>query len=121
MENVPSKASAALVVFFKAQISFWSEHTLFFVANGENIIQYALLSCEGYYFSGVVNLPRLCNHNRNCKSKSFANGQKPFGKGLQETKTLCKWFASDLQVFHKPFASSLLASKPMQTFSKLVC
>ena len=33
MQNVPS--------------NFWSEHTRFFVANGEHIIQYTLPSCEG--------------------------------------------------------------------------
>ena len=53
--------------------------------------------------------------------KPFAIGRKPFVSGLQVKKTLHKWFASGLQVIHKPFASGLLASKPMQTLSKLVC
>ena len=34
---------------------------------------------------------------------------------------VCKWLASGLQVVHKPFASGLLASKPIQTLSKLDC
>ena len=55
------------------------------------------------------------------KEKSFASGQKPFASGLQVKKTLRKWFASDLQIVHKPFVSCLLASKPMQTLSKFVC
>ena len=55
------------------------------------------------------------------KEKSFASGQKPFASGLQVKKTLCKWSASGLQVVHTPFACGLLASKPMQTLSKLVC
>ena len=33
--------------FLLARVNLWSEHTCFFVANGENIIQYALPSCEG--------------------------------------------------------------------------
>ena len=45
MENVPSKPSAARVIFFGSG-KFWSEHTRFFVMNGKNIIQYALPSCE---------------------------------------------------------------------------
>ena len=55
------------------------------------------------------------------KEKCFVSGQKPFASGSQVKKTLRKWFASGLQVVHKPFASGLLASKPMETLSKLVC
>ena len=55
------------------------------------------------------------------KAKSFASGKKPFASGLQVNKAHCKWFASGSQVVHKLFASGLLASKPMQSLSKLVC
>ena len=55
------------------------------------------------------------------KEISFVSGQKPFASGLQVKKTHCKWFASGLQVVHKPFASGLLANKSLQTLSKLVC
>ena len=55
------------------------------------------------------------------EEKSFESGQNPFASGSQVKKTLHKWFASGLQVAHKPFASCLLASQPMQTLSKLVC
>ena len=53
------------------------------------------------------------------KEKSFASSQKPFACGLQVKKTLQKSFASGLQVVYKPFAGGLLASKPIQTLSKL--
>jgi hypothetical protein len=33
------------------------------------------------------------------KAKSFASCQKPFASDLQVKKTLCKWFASGLQIF----------------------
>ena len=55
------------------------------------------------------------------KKKYFAIGKKLFTSGLQANKTLCKWISSGLQVVHKPLASYLLASKPMQALSKLVC
>ena len=55
------------------------------------------------------------------KAKSFASGQKPCTSGLQVNKTLRKWLASDLQVVQNFFAIGLLASKPMQILSKLVC
>ena len=55
------------------------------------------------------------------KAKSFASRQKTFASDLQVKKTLCKWFPCGLQVVHKHFANCLLASKPMQIHSKLVC
>ena len=52
----------------------------------------------------------LCNWVTS-KSKSFAIGQKPFACGLHVRKTHYKWFASRLQVVHKPFTSCLLQGK----------
>ena len=46
MENVPSKPSAARVIFFgSGKFLVWTY--AFFGANGKNIFQYALESCEG--------------------------------------------------------------------------
>ena len=45
------------------------------------------------------------------KANFFAHGQKTFASGLQAKKTLCKRFASGLQVGHKTVASGLSASK----------
>ena len=64
--SVPSKQSAARVIFF-GRINFWSKHTLF-VANGKTIIQYASPKAVGskiilgwVIFPGYVTLPRHGN------------------------------------------------------------
>ena len=66
MENVPSKPSAGRVTFFgSGKFLVWTYAS--FVANGENIIQYALPSCGGKIilgwvtFLGYVTLPSQGN------------------------------------------------------------
>ena len=56
MENVPSKASAARVIFFGSG-QFLVLNMRFFVRMEKNVIQYALPSCEGKIILGWVTFP----------------------------------------------------------------